>query len=205
MSISRVLPHSFPGPTAEHEIFQKSLQRNEARPHIAIGDFMHNRLSVLLFAGCLLPCGASAEDMPAIPAALAVKKGVVVTTVSARGAQIYECARMPKGQFAWSFRAPKAELVKDGKTIGQHFAGPTWEFSDGTRVVARVAANAPAKDAGDIAWLKLDVTQKAKKGPAAGAKYVLRIDTKGGTLSGSCTTDKETREVPYQATYVFVK
>ena len=166
---------------------------------------MNNRLSVLLVAACLLPSGASAEDMPATPAALAVKKGVVVDTVSASGAQIYECARMPKGQFAWSFREPKADLTKDGKPVGRHFAGPTWEFTDGTRVVARVAASAPAKDAVDIPWLKLDVTQKAKKGPAAGAKYVLRTDTKGGVLSGACTTDKEMRSVPYQATYVFVK
>ena len=95
--------------------------------------------------------------------------------------------------------------MKDGKPIGRHFGGPTWEFMDGTRVVARVAASAPAKNAGDIPWLKLDVTQRTKKGPAAGTKYVLRIDTKGGVLSGVCTTDKEVRAVPYQATYVFVK
>ena len=166
---------------------------------------MHNRLSVFLFATCLLSSGASAEDMPATPPALAVKKGVAVATVSASGTQVYECARTPKGQFAWSYREPKADLMKDGKPAGRHFAGPTWEFSDGTRVVARVAASTPAKDPADSPWLKLDVTQKAKKGPAAGAKYVLRTDTKGGVLSGACTTDKETRSVPYQATYVFVK
>lgn len=166
---------------------------------------MHKRLPVVLLASSGLLSSTMAQTMPTVPDALAIKKGTPVLTVSASGTQTYECARTPKGQFAWSFRAPKADIIKDGKTIGQHFAGPTWEFADGTRVVARVAANAPAKDAGDIAWLKLDVTQKAKKGPAAGAKYVLRTDTKGGVLSGACTTDKETRAVPYQATYVFVK
>ena len=167
---------------------------------------MRKPLSVFLFAAsAVLPTLSFAEDMPTVPDALAVKKGTVVMRVSARGTQVYECARTPKGQFAWSFREPKADLVMDGKPVGRHFSGPTWEFTDGTRVVARVSAHVSAKDANDIPLLKLDVTQKVKKGPAAGTKYVLRLDTKGGTLSGACTTDKETRAVPYQAVYVFVK
>lgn len=167
---------------------------------------MFKWLSVVPFAALLAMSGpSSAEDMPAVPDALAIKKGTLVASMSATGAQIYRCARMPKGQLAWSFRSPKADLMKDGKTIGRHFAGPTWEFSDGTRVVGRVAASDPAKDEADVPWLKLDITQRTRKGPAAGARYVLRIDTKGGSLSGACTTDKEVREVPYQATYLFVK
>ena len=146
-----------------------------------------------------------AAEMPTVPDALAIKGGKVVASVAATGTQVYECARTPKGQFAWSFREPKADLMLDGKPVGQHFAGPTWAFSDATRITARASAKAPGKDANDIPWLKLDVVQRTKKGPAAGAKYVLRIDTKGGALSGACTTDKEMRAEPYQATYVFVK
>ena len=163
------------------------------------------RAFVLLAA--LLPASLEAQTapMPEVPAALAVPSGRLVGSVSAAGTQVYECARTPKGDFAWSFREPKADLTYNGKAVGRHFAGPTWEFTDGTRVVGRVSAKTDGKGPDDIPWLKLDVIRRVKTGPAAGAKYVLRMDTQGGNLAGPCTNATTFREVPYKATYLFVK
>ena len=47
------------------------------------------------------------------------------------------------GKLAWAFREPIATLFQDGKTVGRHYAGPTWELSDGSAVVGKVAASAP--------------------------------------------------------------
>ena len=152
-----------------------------------------------------LATGAQTAPMPDVPPALAVKDGKMVGTVAATGTQVYECARTPKGDFAWSFREPKADLTYGGKVVGKHFAGPTWAFTDGTRVIGRVSAKEAGKTADDIPWLKLDIVRRVKSGPAGGAKYVMRIDTHGGTLEGACTEANTFREVPYKATYLFVK
>ena len=48
-------------------------------------------------------------------------------------------------------------MTMDGKPAGKHFAGPTWEFTDGSRLTARVADKSEAKSDKDIPWLKLAV------------------------------------------------
>lgn len=148
---------------------------------------------------------AVAAEMPSLPDALLVPKGQAILSVAASGTQNYECVLTPKGKLAWSFREPKAELSRDNVTIGRHYAGPTWEFSDGTKLVGQVVATAPGKTPDDIPWLKLTVRSGTRKGPAGGAKFILRADTQGGVLAGDCTTAKELRAQPYKATYVFVK
>ena len=148
---------------------------------------------------------AVALEMRDLPPALAVPGGKILATVAAVGTQNYECVRVPKGQLAWSFREPAATFAMDGKPAGRHFAGPTWEFTDGSRLTARVVDKAAGKTANDLPWLKLAVVDRAKKGPASGTKWVLRIETEGGALAGQCPTEKERRAEPYKATYVFLK
>ena len=36
------------------------------------------------------------------------------------------------------------DLVVDGKTVGRHYAGPTWALVDGSEVMAKAAGRAPA-------------------------------------------------------------
>src|SRR6476646_9921159 len=90
-----------------------------------------------------------------VPAAIAAPGETAVVTLHAEGAQVYECKAGNDGKLAWAFREPIATLLLDGKTVGRHYAGPTWEYADGSAVMAKVAANAPGKSAGDIPWLKL--------------------------------------------------
>jgi Protein of unknown function (DUF3455) len=152
-----------------------------------------------------LAAAAQAEGVENLPATLAVKAGVPVAQLQAAGAQIYICAKNAAGALNWTFREPVASLLEEGKTVGRHFVGPTWEFVDGSRVQGEVVSKAPGTTAKDIAWLKLSVKDPPKSGPAAGATTVLRIDTKGGVFEGACDSEGELHAEPYTATYLFVK
>ena len=87
------------------------------------------------FALLVLPVFPAEADGPA---AIAAPGQVLVTTVHAVGAQIYECRSDAAGKLAWQFREPIATLFLDGKTVGRHYAGPNWEMLDGSAVVAKV-------------------------------------------------------------------
>jgi len=60
-----------------------------------------------------------------------------VATIHAEGAQIYECKADSGGKITWLFREPVATLLLNGKTIGRHYAGPTWELTDGSAVAGK--------------------------------------------------------------------
>ena len=105
--------------------------------------------------------GAAAQSLPA---AIAAPGATPVATFHAVGAQIYECKAGSDGKLAWAFREPIATLSLDGKTVGRHYAGPTWEHMDGSAVIGKVAGNAPGATANDVAWLKLDVVSHRGSG-----------------------------------------
>jgi hypothetical protein len=148
---------------------------------------------------------AQAEGLENLPVTIAVKAGVPLAQLQGAGAQIYACAKNAAGALNWTFREPVATLLEEGKTVGRHFVGPTWEFVDGSRVVGEVVSKAPGATAKDILWLKLSVKEPPKSGLVAGATSVLRIDTKGGVFEGACEREGELHSEPYTATYVFVK
>src|SRR5574342_75421 len=93
----------------------------------------------------LLPAeNALAGTIPAVPENLKTS-GTEVITLEAQGegVQIYECRTSSKDptRFEWVFKAPEAELFDNaGKMIGKHYAGPTWEANDGSKVVGTVKA-----------------------------------------------------------------
>jgi hypothetical protein len=152
-----------------------------------------------------LAAEARAEGVENLPATLTVKTGVPVAQLQAAGAQIYVCAKNAAGGLDWTFREPIAALLEEGKTVGRHFVGPTWEFVDGSRVVGEVVSKAPGKTAKDVPWLKLSVKDPPKSGLVAGATSILRIDTKGGVFEGACDSEGELPSEPYAATYIFVR
>src|SRR5207244_2329041 len=79
-----------------------------------------------------------------------------------------------------------ATVVLGGKTVGRHYAGPTWEHIDGSAVVGKVAANAPGATPQDIPLLKLDVVSSRGSGVLTGVTTVQRINTLGGRFDGAC-------------------
>jgi hypothetical protein len=147
--------------------------------------------------------GASAQT--AIPDAIAAPGEKIVLTLHAEGAQVYECKAIGEGKLAWTFREPVATLLLDGKTVGRHHAGPTWEHIDSSAVVGKAVGNAPAETASDIPWLKLTVTSGRGTGILSGVTTVQRINTIGGKLNGECTKAGTYSSVPYSADYVFLR
>jgi uncharacterized protein DUF3455 len=149
----------------------------------------------------LAASGAAAQ----VPDAIAAKGETPLLTVHAEGAQVYECKADAGGKLTWQFREPIATLMADGKTIGRHYAGPTWEHVDGSRVQGKPSGRAPGASAADIPWLKLDGVEPHGPGVLAGVATIQRINTKGGQLEGACDAAGSTRAAPYAADYVFLR
>jgi len=159
---------------------------------------------------------------PTTPAALRVPDDQkVVLRAAATGVQIYTCARRSNGladgepapqdsadvSFEWTLKAPEADLFDaDGKVIGKHHAGPTWELMDGSEVVGKLKARIDAPEPGAIAWLLLEAKSNAGHGVLTNVKSVQRVDTKGGEApTGGCDAAHAGAEsrVRYGATYYF--
>ena len=109
-----------------------------------------------------------------MPAAIGAPGQSAVVTLHATGAQIYDCKAGKDGKLVWVFREPIATLILDGKTVGRHYAGPTWEHTDGSAVTGKVAATAPAATPKEIGINvpRVAVSHRigrAHAGPPAGA------------------------------------
>ena len=170
---------------------------------------MNERAATMRAIGVGLMFGFSAFASPGfgqaqVPAAIAAADATPVIAFHAEGAQLYECKAGGDAKLQWTFREPIATLILDGKTVGRHYAGPNWEYADGSTVTGKVAASAPGANAGDIAWLKLDVVARHGNGTLANVDVVQRINTSGGALSGACEQAGQFRSVPYSADYVFL-
>ena len=164
--------------------------------------FRNAAIAILLLAGSLVSVTAAETSLPG---AIAAPGETILLTVHAEGAQVYECKAGADGKPAWSFREPIATLLIDGKTVGRHYAGPSWEHSDGSAVVGKVAGSAPGAAANDIPWLKLDVVSRRGSGVLAAATTVQRVHTSGGKLDGACDQPGAFRSAPYSADYVFLR
>jgi len=162
------------------------------------------RRSVLALS-FVLGTAVTAKAQTPLPEAVAAPGEAVVLTVHAEGAQVYECKAGADGKLAWAFREPIATLFVEGKTIGRHYAGPTWEHIDGSAVTAKAAGNAPGATADDISWLKLQVTSSRGSGVLSGVTTVQRINTKGGKPEGACDKAGTFKSAPYSAEYVFLR
>jgi len=124
-------------------------------------------------------------ELPAgVPAALRVQPGQVLTLVAkATGVQIYECgvSSGDAARYQWIFKAPEASLsTPHGKSLGKHYAGPSWEAEDGSKVVARVKASDAEHDPSSIPWLLLNATANSGPGVFAHTTSVQRLFTVSG-------------------------
>jgi hypothetical protein len=140
-----------------------------------------------------------------IPDAVAAPNEAVVATVHAEGAQIYDCKADAGGKLVWQFREPIATLLVDGKTVGRHFAGPSWELADGSAVTGKIAGRAAGATAKDIPLLKLEATSHRGSGQLTGVTTIQRLNTKGGVVEGACDSAGAFLSVPYSADYTFLK
>jgi hypothetical protein len=130
----------------------------------------------------------------------------LLVRVRAKGDQVYVC-KGEAAQFAWTLEAPDAQLFdKDGKPFGKHFAGPSWEANDGSRVTGKAVANSPSPDADSIPWLLVNIVSHEGSGVLSRATTVQRVNTKGGKAPVSgCDNSHSGQEVrvSYSADYLF--
>jgi hypothetical protein len=154
------------------------------------------------FALLILPLPMARAQLPE---AIAAPGETVVATIHAEGAQIYECKADAAGKLVWQFREPIATLLVDGKTVGRHYAGPSWELADGNAVVGKVSARAPGATPKDIPLLKLEAISHRGTGQLSGVTTIQRLNTKGGVAEGPCESAGAFLSVPYSADYAYLK
>ena len=159
---------------------------------------------LLAVAGLFFSFAARAQQVPAQIQAPANEQ--LLLQVHAKGDQVYTC-KEGVTQFAWTLKGPDAQLFdKEGKPFGKHFAGPSWEASDGSRVTGKAVANAPSPDADSIPWLLVNIVGHDGSGVLSRATTIQRVNTKGGKAPASgCDTGHAGQEVrvPYSADYLF--
>ncbi len=151
-----------------------------------------------------------AETVPGVPEALKAPANQVVSLeAQGSGVQIYECkaGKDDPTRFEWVFKAPEADLFDiAGKKIGKHYAGPTWESNDGSKVVGEVKAKDSGPDPKAIPWLLLSARSNSGSGAFSKIQSIQRLYTTGGVAPAEgCTQAQVGKEVgvPYKAKYYF--
>ncbi len=168
-------------------------------------------------------CGGASSTATAPKAATAATAGTLavpdalkppadqalVLRAKAVGAQVYVCGqgKDDPSKYEWTLKAPDAELFDDGgQKIGKHYAGPTWESTDGSKVVGAMKAKDPGPDATAIPWLLVESKSNAGSGVFAKVASIQRLETVGGKAPAEgCSQATAGKElpVPYRATYYF--
>jgi hypothetical protein len=162
-------------------------------------------------AALLVGCAASqVGTTPVVPENLRAPAGQVLSLeAQATGVQIYDCTanRTDPTQFEWTFKAPEADLFDNaGRKIGKHYAGPTWESNDGSKVQGEVKARDDGPDANAIPWLLLNAKSPSGKGVFGQTQSIQRVRTVGGKAPAQgCSQEQagKVARVPYKATYYF--
>lgn len=148
---------------------------------------------------------------PAVPDNLKAPSGEqLILKVAAKGVQIYTCAASATNAngFEWTLKAPEAELFDEqGVKVGKHYAGPTWEANDGSKVAGEAKQRADAPGGKGIPWLLLKTKESSGNGLLGKVTSVQRVDTVGGLAPAAtdCNQTKKDNEVrvAYSANYYF--
>jgi hypothetical protein len=162
-------------------------------------------LAAFLIAALLTPPASLAQQMAAPIDPPAGSRSLL--QARGDGVQIYVCTDTHDG-LKWVLRAPDAKLMDaSGKTIGRHFAGPTWSLDDGSQVQGQLIASKPAPESNSVAWLLLAAKAGTATGKLADVKFIRRTETRGGVADPSgCQSPADAGKlapVPYTATYTF--
>src|SRR5256712_490735 len=162
-------------------------------------------------AAILAGCAASnVGTNPLVPDNLRVPDTQMLSLVTpATGVQIYECSanKTDPTRCEWAFKAPQADLLDgSGRKIGKHYAGPTWESNDGSKVIGEVKARDDGPAASAIPWLLLSAKSTSGNGVFGRTQGIQRLYTVGGKApADGCNRARLGREtrVPHKATYYF--
>ena len=164
-----------------------------------------------VLVGLAAGCSASpALKIGEIPVDLRVPASAVLAQqTNAAGVQIYRCSadKSDAARFSWTLKQPEADLFDHaGKKVGKHYAGPTWEGNDGSRVTGEVVARVDSPDPNSVAWLLLRAKSASGNGIFGSVLFIQRLRTVGGNAPGDgCDQASAGKEVraPYSAEYWF--
>ena len=137
------------------------------------------------------------------------RNATLLLAAHGEGVQIYTCqsAKDDASRFSWTLAAPEASIAdQDGKPVGKHYAGPTWEAGDGSKVVGEVIARDDGPDASAIPWLLLRAKSASGHGRLGAVTFIQRLHTVGGqspTAGCSAATVDHVVRVDYSADYNF--
>ena len=159
-------------------------------------------------AWALTPLAHAGPTAPTVPSTIQVPDGNKPFLIGhAIGVQIYACNATASG-LTWGLVAPRATLYDDnGKLIATHYGGPTWQATDGSKVIGR-RVDGVTVDPTAIPWLLLAAVSTSA-GPD-GARlvdttYIQRLNTTGGLTPPAADCNANTvatvEEVPYTADY----
>jgi hypothetical protein len=169
----------------------------------------HQSIFGFLSVLCASIVGCASAPSPA-PVALHVPAGdSLIKQLHATGVQVYECApaKNDPSQFEWAFRGPEAKLFnKGGGSAGKHYAGPTWESNDGSRVVGELVASSASPQPNAIPWLLLRAKATAGNGLFTQVHFIQRLNTVGGSVPpGGCRKEQAGQQLraEYSADYLF--
>jgi hypothetical protein len=146
------------------------------------------------------------------PDAVDPPKGhVLIFELRAEGFQVYECKPV-KGradEFEWVLKVPDAILYDEkGEKAGTHFDGPTWQATDGSKVVAAISSSIGSPGGKAIPWLLLKAKSHEGNGAFSNVTYIQRLDTWAGLAPTKGATKENVGtsiRVRYQATYRFFR
>ena len=178
---------------------------NNLCPHGLVRTITVSFLALVLCTGTSLMAKGREADLPSPQCdSLNVPAGTRVSAhLYALGVQIYRW-----NGTAWAFVGPDATLYADqgfNGQVGTHYAGPTWEAEDGSKVkAAKFSECLPNR--GAIPWLRLDAVTSSPQGRFGGITHILRVNTIGGTApatAGAFVGDEA--RVPYTAEYYFYR
>jgi hypothetical protein len=150
-----------------------------------------------------------AQTKPEVPVPLtppAAEK--LILQARGDGDQIYSCQAAMGGEphFEWVLVAPDAKLFDQaGKQIGTHFAGPTWQATDGSQAKGKTVAS-KTQDPNSIPWLLLTAIGHSGNGLMSNVSSIQRLRTKGGKAPGTgCDSSHqgERIRIHYTADYYF--
>lgn len=165
-------------------------------------------LILLAFTDGLAAAHAQPLSPPNVPDAIRARPAeTVILLAHASGSQIYTCRAGADGKFAWTLKAPDAQLKDEsGNIIGSHFAGPTWKLKDGSEVAGKAVAHVDSDDANSVPWLLVDAVGHTGSGLLAKVTTIQRVNTHGGKPpAAGCDEshrDTETKS-EYTADYYF--
>jgi hypothetical protein len=155
-----------------------------------------------------------AQDSPAAKSLQVPVGNKLLAHVYAKGVQVYVCKQdaVDSSIYTWTLKGPLANLYTDStykRATGKHYFTdgkyPTWEGTDGSKVIGAKLLQANSPDGAGIPWLLLKASVTSGTGVLTPVTFIQRVNTKGGKapLVANKQQQGQLVKIPYTAEYLF--